>query len=265
MCLSLWLDKFSKLKILFIFALINLIFGIVAIFLRSAKTDRFEEALIYLEQRNNGTFNFSVFSGCKKNEIFPELYCDVDGKNLRIPSENIEYESLFKNWKNVELSLSISRAIISYIYLLFEYFVIHRKINDLNLRNQEMNNRFRGLLNYLLFFDVILFFYNLICLILRFFLISPDNDIGVYEGNTNSFYNKLMIQLSFDFFEAFFCVLEFICLRKTGRLIILEGAFLSTIPRSTDQIKEREVIIRANKKSDIIIVPFDNFNSLMKK
>ena len=49
-------EKLVLLRYLLIFALIALIMAVIAIFIRTAKTNSYEEALMYLEERNNGTF-----------------------------------------------------------------------------------------------------------------------------------------------------------------------------------------------------------------
>ena len=48
-----------------IFTAINLIISFVAIFIRAAKTERYNTALMYLEAINNGTFNHSALVDCK--------------------------------------------------------------------------------------------------------------------------------------------------------------------------------------------------------
>ena len=63
-------EKLVLLRYLLIFALIALIMAVIAIFIRTATTNRYEEALMYLEERNNGTFNFTVFTDCKKKIFY---------------------------------------------------------------------------------------------------------------------------------------------------------------------------------------------------
>ena len=40
--------------LLFVFAFINLLLSVISIFIRAAKTERYDQALLYLEAINNG-------------------------------------------------------------------------------------------------------------------------------------------------------------------------------------------------------------------
>ena len=50
---------------LIVFTAINMILSLAAIFIRAAKTNRYEQALIYLEIRNNNTFINTTYENCK--------------------------------------------------------------------------------------------------------------------------------------------------------------------------------------------------------
>ena len=70
---------------LLVFTIINLVLSFVAIFLRAAKTGRYDDALMYLEARNNGTltnFNYDEFK--KDGYIFKDaIYCKINGEFLK--------------------------------------------------------------------------------------------------------------------------------------------------------------------------------------
>ena len=56
------LNKDSLKKFSLAFILINVIISLIAVFIRAAKTKRYEYALELLEQRNNGTFNVTLYT-----------------------------------------------------------------------------------------------------------------------------------------------------------------------------------------------------------
>ena len=85
----------------------DIILSILAIFLRAAKTGRYEEALIYLEERNNGTFNNFEFENCSLGGLLKdEYYCDIYGKRLRKPERYVNYQYIYKNWGKIEIILN---------------------------------------------------------------------------------------------------------------------------------------------------------------
>ena len=197
------LTKQGLINYLYLFTIINLILSVIAIFIRAADTDRYDEALMYLEARNNGTFkNFNI-DDCKKGGLFKdEIYCRVNDNSLRKPSESVSYESIFKNWKTIELALNISRAVFTVIYILFLYFVIQRKnaaqtnVDD----NRRENNS--NLFGYLITVIGFMIFISGLWILLRAFTIGTNNDIGLYEeGNQNSFEDKTAINYIFDITE----------------------------------------------------------------
>ena len=242
-------EKLVLLRYLLIFALIALIMAVIAIFIRTAKTNRYEEALMYLEERNNGTFNFTVFTDCKKKNFLSETFCNVDGKKLCKPNEEVSCESLFKNWNKAELGINISRAIISAIFLLFEYFVIHRKIYDVNFLNEEMKNKYLKLLKYLSLYVGFLMLDNCVCLFIRAIIITANNNIGVYEeGSQNSFTNKMAVQICFDFCELLYLGFENIFI-KMLKLLIKKEIFIGPTTENNER-RERQVVTIANEKGD---------------
>ena len=101
------------------FTSINLILSIIAIFISSSRTDRYNQALKYLEALNNGNIDFV---NCEKpGHTDDDYYCDIDGKKLRKPSDKIRYKSVFKKWKKLELILNISKGCCNCTY--FSIFI----------------------------------------------------------------------------------------------------------------------------------------------
>ena len=197
------LTRQGLINYLYLFTIINLILSVIAIFIRAADTDRYDEALMYLEARNNGTFkNFNI-DDCKKGGLFKDdIYCRVNDKSLSKPSESVSFESIFKNWKTIELALNISRAVFTVIYILFLYFVIQRKnaaqtnVDD-NRRENNLN-----LFGYLITVIGFMIFISGLWILLRSFAIGTNDDIGLYEeGNQNSFESKIAVNYIIDITE----------------------------------------------------------------
>ena len=96
------LNKETLKKLSLVFILINTILSLIAIFIRAAKTKRYEEALVILEQRNNGTYNVTLYNCYLDGFFHDDIYCDSEGKRLSKPDDNVSNQSLFKNWNTVE-------------------------------------------------------------------------------------------------------------------------------------------------------------------
>ena len=172
------LNKNSLKKVSLILIGINLVLSIIAIFLRASKTKRYEQALIYLEQRNNGSFNVTLYNCYLDGFWRYDIYCDSDGKRLSKPDENVSHKSVFKKWNKVELILNYSRLFITAIFIVFFYFVLYKKVKD------EENNLF----SYSIAFLAVLVADSAICILIRSFVIGANKNIGLYEiGNQNEF------------------------------------------------------------------------------
>lgn len=197
------LQNDGLIKLLLTFTFINLILSILAIFIRAAKTGRYEQALIYLEERNNGTFNNFVFDNCTLGGFFKDqYYCDIYGKRLSKPEEHVNYQFIFKNWGKIEIILNVSRLVITAIYSIFLYFVIKKRGNSVSLMNDEQQKSYFSLINYLIAFISFLIFVSSLCILIRAFSISANDDIGLYEdGNQNSFEEKIAINYIIDIIE----------------------------------------------------------------
>ena len=176
------LNKETLKKLSLVFILINTILSLIAIFIRAAKTKRYEEALVILEQRNNGTYNVTLYNCYLDGFFHDDIYCDSEGKRLSKPDDNVSNQSLFKNWNTVELILNVSRLIITGIFLIFFYFAI-KKYED------EDNS---SLLSYSIAILGLLVADSGICILIRAMTIGTNQNIGLYEiGNQNEFESRL--------------------------------------------------------------------------
>ena len=74
---------------------------------------------------------------------------------MKQPSESVSYQGLFKKWNKVELILSISRTAVTFIFLIFLFFVIKRKSEDLDINDETKVKNYENYLNYLIVFTVV--------------------------------------------------------------------------------------------------------------
>jgi len=189
-CNGLTKDALKKLS--FVFILINVVLSFIAIFIRAAKTKRYEQALVLLEQRNNGTYNSTLYNCYLDGFLNYEIYCDSEGKRLSKPDDNVGSQSLFKNWNTYELLLNISRFILTAIVLVFFYFALNKK--DVDGKN--------NLLSYSIGFIGFLVADSGICILLRAFTIGTNQNIGLYEiGNQNEFESYTAMNYIIDIAE----------------------------------------------------------------
>ena len=180
--------KSGLMNLLIAFTIINLILSVVAIFIRAAKTQRYDEALEYLEAINNGNLDSLDLNNCNQNLFDDDIYCNIDGKTLKKPSQIVKNQGIFKNWNKIELSLNISRTVITVPFLAFLIYVI-------NKRNME---RF----NLITIFVILLIVVSGLWIVIRALAISANQDIGLYEdGEQNAFEEKIAINYIFDIIE----------------------------------------------------------------
>ena len=186
--------KSGLMNLLIVFTFINLVLSFVAIFLRGAKTKRYDEALKYLEAINNGNLNSFDLNNCNQDLFDDDIYCNVDGKRLKKPSDDIDHQSIFKNWNKIELALNISRAIITVPFLVFLFYVI---------RKRELE-----LLNLVSIFVMLLVVISGIWIMIRAFAIEANDDIGLFEeGKQNAFEEKVIDTAILDIIQiVLYCI-----------------------------------------------------------
>ena len=186
--------KSGLMNLLIVFTFINLVLSFVAIFLRGAKTKRYDEALKYLEAINNGNLNSFDLNNCNQDLFDDDIYCNVDGKRLKKPSDDIDRQSIFKNWNKIELALNISRAIITVPFLVFLFYVI---------RKRELE-----LLNLVSIFVMLLVVISGIWIMIRAFAIEANDDIGLFEdGKQNAFEEKVIDTVILDIIQiVLYCI-----------------------------------------------------------
>lgn len=193
--------------ILLSFIIINLILSFIAIFIRAAKTERYEEALKLLAQRNKETnFTNYTITNCRETKLLSDnKYCNINGKRLKRPEEKVNYKSLFKNWNSNELLINILRVIFTGAYLIFLFFIIfkykkyieiRRSNENIDPKEKKKNNLFWILS---IVFLIILIIMSSIFLLIRAFALTANDDIGLYEeGKQNQFEQYIAINYIID-------------------------------------------------------------------
>ena len=187
----------SKLiYILIIFSLINFILTFTAVFIRGANTKRYKQALIYLDEINNGTFKNYTFNYTNLGHYMREKYCIIDGEILLKPGKEVRNQSLFKNWDKIELILNICNLIINGIYFSFLIFVFikikNKKIKNVNSNNiKKINKKLEkndNLFILLIIFLIFLIFISSLFIVIRSMALSANEDIALYnDDKQNSF------------------------------------------------------------------------------
>jgi len=198
----------SLINYLLVFIFINLVLSVVSIFIRAAKTERYDQALLYLEAINNGKLdlNLAIFgiNNCARTGDFLDdnYYCSINGRRLKKPSESVSYQSLFKKWNKVELILSILRTIVTAIFLVFLYFVIKTKTENLDIKEQSQIKKYESSLNHSIICIIFLIVISGIWILIRALALTANDDIGLYEdGEQNAFEERIAINYILDIIE----------------------------------------------------------------
>ena len=235
------------IRFLFLFTAINLLFSVIAIFIRAADCDRYNEALNYLEARNNGTFKNTFIQNCEKSENFldDDYYCDVNGQKLKKPNDEVSYQSLFKNWNTAELIIDVARVIIIVLYLLFLYFIIQKKSEKLSDGGTKQIEKYKEFLSYLLVFIVALIVINGLWIMIRAFALTANQDIGLYEdGAQNAFESRIAVNYIFDIIEIV--------------LFAIKICFVLRLKRGINQPKQVNIIVHQNIQRPQPIIQINN-------
>ena len=200
-------SSFKTLKfILIIFTLVNLLLSLIALFIRAAKTERYKEALVLLEQRNNNTYKDYIFDECYMGGLFKdEKYCDINGTMLYKPSKKVEYQTLFKNYPNIEVAIDVLRLVLTGIYSIFLYYMTSKHktyffYNHFSQRHtEEETENFSTLLLISLGFLIFLILISSLCILIRALALRANQDIGLYEeGKQNEFESRTAINYIID-------------------------------------------------------------------
>ena len=228
------------IKFLLTFTAINLALSVVSIFIRAANTGRYDQALEYLEARNNGTFVVVQYTDCKKSGFFKdEDYCKIEGEYLKKPSKDVNNQGLFKKWKTVEIILSILRTAITVVFLAMIYFVFKNKAKNFGNMDEEQKEKYVGNLTYLLIFTSFMIFLSGLYILIRALAIDANQDIGLYDDSQqNSFESNIAVNYIIDIIEIVLYGIEICFIIRLKREIVTKypTPAIIQVPKSRDQI-----------------------------
>ena len=205
-----------------IFTAINLILSFVAIFIRAAKTERYNTALIYLETINNGTFNHSALVDCKiSGYIFKDAYyCRVGEVYLKKPANSITNQNLFKNWEKTELSINTTRTVITLIFLAFIYYILKNKGSNINIMNNDEKIKYSRYLYYTIFGTISMLIISALCILIRALALTCNMDIGLYDDTEqNAFESHIAYNYIFDITEIVLYAIEICFIVRIKRYV----------------------------------------------
>ena len=242
------------IQYLMVFIMITFVLSFISIFIRAGKTERYKQALIYLEERNNGTFNVNdSYINCRKGGYLfkDETYCEFNGVMLKKPDINVNYQSLFKKWKKIELIINVFRTVVTGIFCVYLFFIVNPKLNKyIELRKQKNNNEITNEnSNFWIILIVclsILITISSLEILIRAFAISANFNIGLYEETSqDQFSENIAINYILD---IIIIVLTSICI-----------CFVHRLNSSLKQIKPEIIIIKEPPKIGIVLIKKEEY------
>lgn len=242
------------IQYLMVFIMITFVLSFISIFIRAGKTERYKQALIYLEERNNGTFNVNdSYINCRKGGYLfkDETYCEFNGVMLKKPDINVNYQSLFKKWKKIELIINVFRTVVTGIFCAYLFFIVNPKLNKyIELRKQKNNNEITNEnSNFWIILIVclsILITISSLEILIRAFAISANYNIGLYEETSqDQFSENIAINYILD---IIIIVLTSICI-----------CFVHRLNSSLKQIKPEIIIIKEPSKPEIVLIKKEEY------
>lgn len=207
---------------LIIFIILTFILSLIAVFVRAGNSKRYNQAILYLDERDNNNIN-------NTNNTFPEEcrprllrilsdkeyklnirqleeYCNFNGKQLVKQAESISFQKMFRSWKIIELIINISRLVLTGIYMVLLLFIRFKyNINAVNPNQRvsyEQQQRLAKLGSAFIrstAFAILLTFTSSIVLIIRAFTFIANEDIGLYyKEEKTDFENYIVINYIID-------------------------------------------------------------------
>ena len=162
---------------LFVLITISLIFSFITSVNRAGKTSRYKEDLELLKL-DKGTFYCLNLRTLNERRYF----YDDNGRKIVWPEEEINYVSLFKNWKKGELTVNLLRFILTLFHFLISGYLLLMRTKNLDLPENSLQRA-----TYLsigsLSFSIILLIFTIIIEYLRSLTMITDDEIGYYDVN----------------------------------------------------------------------------------
>ena len=173
---------------LFIFSFIIFELSLDNVFYRLGSTDRYQEALIYLKEKENKIYSFgsSCYEELSESSSSYGYYPTHSSCKVKVQSKKIRSKSLYKSWKDTDLALNIIRILITFacfvflLYLLLKYFNVFNVFKD---PNHESNIKKYLYIYFLttLILSIVILVYSIIYIVLRVQVDKANSDIGLYS------------------------------------------------------------------------------------
>ena len=165
------------------------IFSLFSLFLRTGSTQRYKQALEFLNKRNKNNTNSIFPKECLSTYENTKLknglnlrnlkeYCEVNGKQVLKQAKNINFQSLFKNWKKIEVNINVIRLMITSLYLIFLMIIKYK------YRTNPTAYRFLISTIFAINLSIVSFSF----LILRIFIIKTNDQIGLYYKEETTYF-----------------------------------------------------------------------------
>ena len=186
--------------LLLVFIFIIFVTSIIAACYRIGPNDRYKNALILLDKRNDGSIFKSFPHGCfkgftdeEKREIWPYSRIDrIDEETACIfdqpQSKEIYDQNLFKIWKGLELPLHIIRILITGAYFAYLLFIL---LKYLNKSHNGTEPNFCTKYFMIIVLSMILILYSIMFLVLISNVVGTNQEIGLYKSSGDDDYNDL--------------------------------------------------------------------------
>ena len=161
-----------------------LFFSLLTSLIRSGKTSRYKEDLIYLNLYNNddiSTLRYLPNIIKEENLNLRNLrnYTYYNGKEIATPEEEIEYQSLFKNWKKTEITLNLIRFFLFFFHFFIALYFLITRNKSLDL-NENIFGKILSLSMASITLCIIQIVYTTILMYLRSMTVTTDDQIGFF-------------------------------------------------------------------------------------
>ena len=197
----------------------SLFFSLLTTIIRSAKTSRYKEDLVYLKYKyeNQLTLRYLPNIIKEQNSTFRNLrnYDDYNRKEYIEPQSEISYQSLFKKWKKIEIALNLIRFFLFIFHFIISlHFLINRN-KSLDLIESILPITIKLSIGSITL-CIIQIIYTPILMYLRTMTFITDQQIGgYYEDETTDFVNCSSWNV---FFDTIIIILIGICLSFSYRI-----------------------------------------------
>lgn len=170
--------------VLLIFSFIIFELSLDNVFYRLGSTDRYQEALRFLKEKENKIYSFrdSCYEELGGSISSSGYYSTYSSCGYKVQSKEIRSKSLYKSWKNTDLALNIIRILITFACFVFLLYILLKYFNVFKDPNNESNTKKYLYIYFLTTFilSIVILVYSIIYIVLRVQVDKANSDIGLY-------------------------------------------------------------------------------------